>query len=118
MPTYEFRCEDCSHGFEEYSSISKRDVPLKKPCPKCSSMGVKRAFESFPTVGYDTNLKPSSDFKELIDTVKNNGTVPKRYHDRLDASKNMTGGRFGHKSSTPGASEDVTKKDHVYKDIE
>ena len=118
MPTYEFRCDDCDVLFEEYLSISNRDKPLKCPCPKCSSMGVKRAFESFPTVGYDTNLKPSRDFKELIDTVKNNGMVPKRYHDRLEASKDMSGGRIGSKSTTPGASEDITKKDHIYKEIE
>jgi putative FmdB family regulatory protein len=114
MPTYEFRCDDCDVLFEEYLSISNRDKPLKCPCPKCQSMGVKRAFESFPTVGYDTNLKPTSDFKELIDTVKNNGQVPKRYHDRLDASKNMTGGRIGHKSTSATDTEDTKKKDQVY----
>ena len=118
MPTYEFRCEDCDALFEEYLSISNRDKPLKCPCPKCQSMGVKRAFESFPTVGFDTNLKPTKEFKELIDTVKNNGMVPKRYHDRLEASKDMTGGRIGNKSTSVAPSEDVSKKDKVYKDLD
>ena len=100
MPTYEFRCDDCDVLFEEYLSISNRDKPLKCPCPKCQSMGVKRAFESFPTVGFDQTVKPSSEFKEILDTVKNNGQVPKRYHDRLDASTQMRGGRIGQKSTS------------------
>ena len=114
MPTYEFRCDDCDVLFEEYLSISNRDKPLKCPCPKCSSMGVKRAFESFPTVGYDTTLKPTGEFKEIIDTIKNNGQVPKRFHDRLEASKSMSGGRIGSKSTTPTETENTKKKTGLY----
>lgn len=32
MPTYEYRCGKCEHGFEQFQRIS--DPPLKT-CPKC-----------------------------------------------------------------------------------
>jgi len=32
MPTYEYECKSCSHGFEVFQSMS--DPPLKD-CPKC-----------------------------------------------------------------------------------
>ncbi|MDR2965229.1 MAG: hypothetical protein LBU88_05595 [Treponema sp.] len=32
MPTYEYECKSCSHGFEVFQSMS--DNPLKD-CPKC-----------------------------------------------------------------------------------
>jgi putative FmdB family regulatory protein len=32
MPTYEYECLRCGHGFEQFQSI--KDPPLKR-CPKC-----------------------------------------------------------------------------------
>ncbi len=40
MPTYEYKCHSCGHGFEQFQSMT--DEPLKK-CPKCSSP-VKRVI--------------------------------------------------------------------------
>ena len=39
MPTYEYACSKCGHGFEQFQSM--RDEPLKK-CPQCNKSGVKR----------------------------------------------------------------------------
>lgn len=33
MPTYEYRCTECSHLFEEFQSISATPI---KVCPECS----------------------------------------------------------------------------------
>ncbi len=32
MPTYEYKCEDCDHRFEEFQNISDR--PIHR-CPQC-----------------------------------------------------------------------------------
>ena len=33
MPTYEYKCEDCSYTFEKFQSM--KDKPIAK-CPKCN----------------------------------------------------------------------------------
>ena len=38
MPTYDYKCEDCGHTFEEFQKM--KDTPIKK-CPKCGG-SVKR----------------------------------------------------------------------------
>lgn len=32
MPTYEYRCSDCKHEFEEFQSISEPPITI---CPQC-----------------------------------------------------------------------------------
>lgn len=39
MPTYEYRCDACSHEMEEFQSITAK--PLKK-CPACGKSKLKR----------------------------------------------------------------------------
>jgi putative FmdB family regulatory protein len=39
MPTYEYRCDACSHEFEEFQYI--KDEPLKK-CPSCGQNKLRR----------------------------------------------------------------------------
>jgi putative FmdB family regulatory protein len=39
MPTYDYRCDDCGHAFEEFQPMTAR--PLRK-CPECGRMKLKR----------------------------------------------------------------------------
>jgi putative FmdB family regulatory protein len=41
MPTYEYRCEDCGHEFEEFQFMSEK--PLEK-CPECGKKKLRRLF--------------------------------------------------------------------------
>ena len=41
MPTYEYRCADCGHEFEEFQSMSAD--PLKT-CPNCNKDTLKRVM--------------------------------------------------------------------------
>jgi putative FmdB family regulatory protein len=41
MPTYDYRCESCSHEFEEMQSF--KDDPLTV-CPKCHESALRRLF--------------------------------------------------------------------------
>ena len=65
MPTYEYLCDKCQFEWEELKTITDRDVPTSKPCPKCKKKTVKRAFRSPPVTGSDATLSPGADFKEL-----------------------------------------------------
>lgn len=42
MPTYEYVCDDCSHEFEEFHSIT---APPLDTCPKCKG-AVRRLISS------------------------------------------------------------------------
>ena len=39
MPTYEYKCEACGHGFERFQSITA--APIRK-CPACAQTRVRR----------------------------------------------------------------------------
>ena len=41
MPTYEYECDACGHGFEEFQSMA--DEPLVK-CPQCGKKKLRRLF--------------------------------------------------------------------------
>lgn len=45
MPTYEYRCEDCGHGFVVMLSISEHDN-AKPQCPQCRSENVQQAVSA------------------------------------------------------------------------
>tara|TARA_R100000152_G_C6738441_1_gene162407 strand:- start:306 stop:599 length:294 start_codon:yes stop_codon:yes gene_type:complete len=94
MPTYEYQCKACEHRFEEFLLMKDRGKPEKKPCPKCGEKQVKQGFFTAPVGGYDYNLKPHAGFKDIINSIKNNGSVPKKYHENLDKAANRNGGRI------------------------
>lgn len=39
MPTYEYKCKNCSHLFEQFQSM--KDAPLRK-CPECGKNALER----------------------------------------------------------------------------
>jgi len=39
MPTYEYRCKDCGHEFEQVERVSEHAAAHK--CPKCGSGNVE-----------------------------------------------------------------------------
>tara|TARA_Y100000593_G_scaffold90509_1_gene177097 strand:+ start:1495 stop:1788 length:294 start_codon:yes stop_codon:yes gene_type:complete len=94
MPTYEYQCKSCEHRFEEFLLMKDRAKPEKRPCPECGEKTVKQGFFTAPVGGYDANLKPQSGFKEIMNSIKNNGSVPKKYHEALDRASDRTGQRL------------------------
>jgi len=94
MPTYEYQCKSCGYRFESFLLIKDRTNPTKCPCPECKKQEVEQGFFTAPVGGYDTKLKPHSGFKDIMESVKNNGSVPKKYHDNIDRATNRNGGRY------------------------
>ncbi|MDP6042689.1 MAG: zinc ribbon domain-containing protein [Candidatus Latescibacteria bacterium] len=43
MPTYEYQCQNCGHGFELFQQMS---APVKKKCPQCEKLKLKRLVGS------------------------------------------------------------------------
>ena len=41
MPTYDYICENCNHKFEEFQSITAKNL---RKCPECGKMQLQRAI--------------------------------------------------------------------------
>jgi len=95
MPIYEYTCE-CGHEFDDYLPVSKREKPIKSPCPECGENKVSRKV-SRATMGVDMDCTPDKktggDWSRLMDKIKY-GT-PKRYHEGLDRASSRSGGKLG-----------------------
>jgi len=44
--TYSFKCLNCEECWDERHSVDDRDLPLKRPCPKC---GAEEKVKRIPT---------------------------------------------------------------------
>lgn len=73
MPTYQYQCAACGHGWEELLSISEMDTPLKKPCPECKKKKVQKIIGSpaiVSGVAGSSSTRHSGAFKEVMAKVK------------------------------------------------
>ena len=109
MPTYDYRCNNCDHEFEEFQAMSAK--PLKK-CPECGKLKLERLIGTGAAVifkgsgFYETDYrsdsykksaeadkKSSSDSKgdTKSDPKKDGASTPcgcgKKSQDACDASK-------------------------------
>ena len=77
MPTYDYKCGNCDHEFEEILLISKREEPTKVPCQECG--GEVKQIIAAPYFGYDniktrysTNNKEPGWYSDKIKDMKRN----------------------------------------------
>lgn len=87
MPTYEYVCAACGHGFEQFQKMSAAPV---KVCPECGKRSVKRLISSgggvvFKGPGfYATDYRkgsPPSPEKKPASEEKSAGTTTKKSGD-------------------------------------
>ena len=86
MPTYDYKCSECGHIFEESLKIAERDAPTALPCEQKIGHGhfhkwggeVKQVLAA-PYFGYDnihtrhsTKNKEPGWFKDKITDLKRN----------------------------------------------
>ena len=107
MPTYEYKCRECEHEFEEFQSISAEPV---KVCPSCQgqvkrliSGGVglifkgsgfyitdyKRAGEKRPTEKSESKSDSKKTSKDSSSSSASSSTTSKKSADS-SSSKNKT----------------------------
>jgi putative FmdB family regulatory protein len=93
MPTYEYRCEACAHGFELFQSIKADPVTT---CPRCGAERVRRVIGAgggfiFRGSGfYITDYTRSSDYKEKAKSDGSSGTPAPKTESKPE-SKPSTG---------------------------
>lgn len=71
MPFYEYRCDDCGHGFEALQKVS--DAPFET-CPACEMPALRKLISAagFRLKGqgwYETDFK-SANQRNLAETAK------------------------------------------------
>ena len=78
MPIYEYYCEDtqCNHQFEEVLAMSRRDEPIKNPCPECGKKTIKKGVSA-----------------TTMDKVKK--ATPRKHHDHLESISDNNAGHLG-----------------------
>jgi putative FmdB family regulatory protein len=57
MPTYEYKCDACEHGFE---IIQKMTEEPKKTCPKCHKRKLRRLISKAAVIFKGTGWTPKS----------------------------------------------------------
>ena len=85
MPTYDYKCENCGHTFEEDFKIADRNIPTESPCEeqvhRAASIcgGEVKQIISAPYFGYDnihtrhsTNNKEPGWYSDKIKDMKRN----------------------------------------------
>jgi putative FmdB family regulatory protein len=60
MPTYEYRCDSCSHEFEEFQYI--KEEPLKK-CPSCNKKKLRRLISGGAAIVFHGNGFYQTDYR-------------------------------------------------------
>ena len=91
MPNYSYICLNCEHTFDETHLMKDHDLPMKKPCPKCKKKKIQKNWSvQTNSIHMDSTLSPTkvcgSAWNEVMDKIKKNGQVPKRFHEKLDKS--------------------------------
>ena len=88
MPTYEYRCDACTHDFEEFQSI--KDAPLKK-CPSCGKNKLRRLIGGGAAIVFRGSGFYQTDYRS--DAYRNAAkaeAAPKSEPARPDACKGCT----------------------------
>lgn len=74
MPTYEYRCSNCEHSFEELLKMSDRKIPETQPCPNCKQENTVQQLCSAAALvspfAIDGLKKPASDFRDRMQQIK------------------------------------------------
>ena len=83
MPTYDYQCQHCGHEFELFQQMS---APVKKKCPVCETLKLKRLIGSGSAVVfkgsgfYETDYRSDSykkDAKEVNDSKTESSNTKK-----------------------------------------
>lgn len=69
MPTYEYKCENCKHFFEQFQPITAN--PLKK-CPECGKMKLNRLIGIGAAVIFKGNGFYETDYRNKSYTEQAN----------------------------------------------
>lgn len=114
MPTYDYVCEACDHEFELFQQISE---PVKKKCPACSKLKLRRLFGTGAAVVfkgsgfYETDYRSDTYKKDAKkDTDSQSGEKKSSDKKSGDAASEKKGSSDKSTSNKPAAKKPADKK--------
>jgi len=119
MPTYTYRCENCSHQFDIYQGFT--DQPLKA-CPKCKKRALYKVYQasgvSFKGSGfYVTDKRSSSRSTKETPKAKENGKSESKTEkaegkpEKAEGKSEKSEAKMEKKSEAPGEKSKPKSKD-------
>jgi len=73
MPTYEYKCKNCGHGFEEFQSITAEPLAM---CPSCGQPTLKRLLAGGAGMIFKGSGFYQTDYKSKTLASKESGSKP------------------------------------------
>lgn len=96
MPNYEYLCRKCDHRWEDIQTIANRDLPTTLPCPQCAAPEVVRGWDTPPTMGVDSNVKPTGAFRDRMEAMRSKlGKYNPRVRQNIDRALDHKGTKSG-----------------------
>ncbi|MEO1496057.1 MAG: zinc ribbon domain-containing protein [Planctomycetota bacterium] len=112
MPTYDYECDACGHEFELFQQISD---PVKKKCPECGKMKLRRLFGTGAAVVfkgsgfYETDYRSES-YKKAAEKDKKS-SEKKSDGKKSDGKADPKSSGKADKKASSGKSSKPSKKD-------
>lgn len=109
MPTYEYQCDACGHGFELFQSMTE---PIKRKCSKCGKPKLQRLIGTgagiiFKGGGFYQTDYRSESYKKAAESEKKAAEPAK---DSAPKSESKTDSSSSLASSEPNPKKAVKKK--------
>ena len=109
MPTYDYECDACGHEFELFQSIS---APVKRKCPKCSKLKLRRLFGTGAAVVFKGSGFYETDYRS--DSYKKGAEKEKKASEKSSDKKKgddtSSTKKTASKSDTSGNGQSQSKK--------
>ena len=102
MPTYEYACGACGHGFEEFQSIT---APTRRKCPACGKHKLRRLIGTGSAVIFKGSGFYQTDYRS--ESYKQGANADKKSPAKSDPSGSST----GDKSSSSDSKTTSNKSD-------
>jgi putative FmdB family regulatory protein len=99
MPTYDYECDHCGHGFELFQSITE---PVKRKCPVCGKRKLQRLFGTGAAIVFKGSGFYQTDYRS--DSYRKGAEADKKAHGKSGSDGDKSS-KTGKKSAESGSAK-------------
>lgn len=103
MPTYDYECDACGHGFELFQTISE---PVKTKCPECGKKKLRRLFGTGAAVMFKGSGFYQTDYRS--DSYKKAAAADNKSTSDSSSSSSDSGSAKSEKKSESKPAKDAS----------